>query len=415
MKNVRSFAILLTLLAVALHAAGQQPTPVHTFTCNGSAFLRSGPCSNGGRPDSVLQGSDGNFYGSAQVSMEGSSTPTGGTVFSLTPAGKFTLLHSFAPGTSKNYPNGNLPGLLTEGPDGKLYGNTLFGGLDGCNGYCGYGLLYRVNKDGTGFRIIHKFCSDTTCGGLRQSSTALVTGTDGNLYGTVYGAGSPFGSIFRITRSTGAYEIVFNFNFSTNEGYPSGLTVAADGTFYGIALGSSPALLFHYTPSTGNLTTATLNFPVFNEFFPSSPASGLTFGPNGNLYGLYQIYAENGEGVFEVAPDGSNLQLLPFYTTNAGGGSPDGLLLASDGNFWMADYNGSSGFGDIITLSPTDGTLIQTLTPFSATAAVGAYPAGLIQAKDGTLWGSTYQYGKATSSHFADGTVFELNAGLPPR
>jgi uncharacterized repeat protein (TIGR03803 family) len=69
--------------------------------------------------------------------MEGSSTPNGGTVFSLTPAGKFALLHTFAAGTKKNYPNGNLPGLVAEGSDGKIYGTTLFGGVGGCNGYCG--------------------------------------------------------------------------------------------------------------------------------------------------------------------------------------------------------------------------------------------------------------------------------------
>jgi hypothetical protein len=59
--------------------------------------------------------------------------------------------------------------------------------------------------------------------------------------------------------------------------------------------------------------------------------------------------------------------------------------------------------------------LLQTFKPFGSSAAVGAYPAVLIQTKDGTLWGSTTQYGKASTNHFADGTVFSLNLGLPPR
>ncbi len=141
----------------------------------------------------------------------------------------------------------------------------------------------------------------------------------------------------------------------------------------------------------------------------------LTFGPNGSLYGLYTVYGESGVGVFEVDVDGSNLQLFPFYNTIDGGGSPQSMMLASDGNFWVADYNGSSGYGDIISLSPTDGTLLQTFTPFSSTAAVGAYPAEVIQTSDGLLWGSTYVHGVASKGHFADGTVFNLNAGLPPR
>lgn len=93
------------------------------------------------------------------------------------------------------------------------------------------------------------------------------------------------------------------------------------------------------------------------------------------------------------------------------------MLSASDGNLWVANLNGSSGegYGDVITLSPSDGSLIQTLSPFSSMAAMGAYPAGLIQAPNGVLWGSTYSYGKAPKNHFGDGTVFSLNAGLPPR
>jgi hypothetical protein len=45
----------------------------------------------------------------------------------------------------------------------------------------------------------------------------------------------------------------------------------------------------------------------------------------------------------------------------------------------------------------------------------GAHPAEIIEAKDGTLWGTTYLGGKASKGFFGDGTVFNLNVGLPPR
>jgi uncharacterized repeat protein (TIGR03803 family) len=420
MKGKFSLVIFLALLAASAYANGQQPVAVNTFICNGNAFQRVGNCPNGGRPDSLIQGSDGNFYGAAQDSMEGSSTPTGGTVFSLTPAGKFALLHTFAAGTNKTYPNGNLPGFVAEGSDGKIYGTTLFGGVGGCNGYCGSGVLYRVSKTGTGFQVLHKFCSQANC--TDGGDGALVAGTDGNLYGASVSGGTGAscgqyyqgcGTIFRVTPSSGTYKVVFNFDFTTTGAFPSGLVLAADGTFYGLESGTTGENLFHYTPATGAFQTFGVNFPLINGL-PSAGGS-LTLGPNGNFYGLYHIYAVSGEGLFEVQPDGSNLQLFPFYTTQEGAGSPNGLLLATDGNFWIANFNGSSGYGDIISLSPTDGTLLQTLTPFSASAAVGAYPVSLVQAKDGTLWGSTDQYGKASAGHFADGTVFSLNVGLPPR
>jgi uncharacterized repeat protein (TIGR03803 family) len=182
-------------------------------------------------------------------------------VFSLTPDGEFTLLHTFSPGPDNNYPNGNLPGLLTEGPDGKLYGDTLYGAIGGCNGYCGYGLLYRINKDGSGFEIIHKFCSETNCTDGSAGYGALVLGTDHNLYGTTYyGGTSQEGTLFRVSATNG-YQVVQNFNVATIGENPSALIVAGDGTFYGTSESSSGEMLFHYTVSGGNMQTVVLNFP----------------------------------------------------------------------------------------------------------------------------------------------------------
>jgi uncharacterized repeat protein (TIGR03803 family) len=419
MRATLSLAVLAALGAVSAFAAEPEPTAVFTFTCNGSAFLQKGTCPQGGRSAALIQGADGNFYGTAEDSNEGNSAPTGGTAFSLTPSGKFTLLHTFLPGAGSDYAGGNLPGALLQGPDGELYGQTNFGGIDGCNGYCGYGLLYRLKTNGAAFQVLHQFCSDKNCTDGEIGSLAGV-GSDGNVYGSTEFGGTASscpnvgcGVIFQITPSTGAYKVVFNFDVSTTGAYPGSVIAASDGTFYGLAFTAAGQVLFHYIPDTGAYQTAALLFPVVNGV----PAHGsdLAFGANGNLYGLYSEYAVSGLGLFEVEPSGSNLQLFPFYTTIGDGGSPDGLLLATDGNFWVANSNGSNGYGDIITLSPTTGTVVQTLSPFSSKAAVGAYPTELIQATDGTFWGGTAQYGEATKNHFGDGTVFSLNAGLPPR
>ena len=402
----------ITLIAVSAYAAGTPPVVAFTFACNGNPVERNGACPKGGRPDSLVQGANGNFYGTAQVSMEGTSTPNGGTVFSLTPSGTFKLLHTFSPGPSNNYPDGNLPGLLTEGPDAKLYGEVLFGGIGGCNGYCGNGLLYRINEDGTGFEVIHEYCSATNCtdgtgGGV------IVVGTDGNLYGTTFrGGANGDGTIFRVTPSTGRYEVVVNFDAATG-GNPSALVVASDGTFYGSLVGNRGAMLFHYTEATGNLQTFPDPFPQDNGL--PTFGSVLVQGPNGNFFGLYHIYGVSGEGLFEVNPDGSNLKLFPFYTDQNGAGDPLEMIVASDGNFYIDNYNGTTGFGSITKLSPSTGKAIQTFSPFGPNAAVGAYPATIIQVKDGKFWGTTGQFGNVPSGQFADGTVFSLNLGLPPR
>jgi uncharacterized repeat protein (TIGR03803 family) len=420
MKRAILSALFLALLASAAYAANPEFTAVYTFACNGNPNIRIGYCPQGGRPVSLTLGSDGNFYGASQVSMEGISEPDGGTVFSLTPGGTQKTLHTFTAGPDKNYPNGNIPGLLTEGPDGRIYGQTLFGGTDTCSGYCGNGVLYRINRDGTGFQIIHAYCSEANCADGEYPG-ALVAGNDGNVYGTTAGGGTGgtcegfgCGTLFRVTPSTGAYEVVVNFT-SSNGGSPSNLMVASDGTLWGFSVGTTDVVLFHYTEATGTLQTFPVSFPLIQGELPSSPII-MAFGPNGNIYGLYGVYAIDGAGVFEVNTDGSNLHLFPFYTRSPGRGTPETMLLASDGNFWVADENGiSNSYGDIITLSPSDGSLIQTLQPFSATSAEGMFPVTLIQAPNGMLWGTTIQNGNASGKHFGDGVVFSLNAGLPAK
>src|ERR1700687_4457665 len=87
--------LFASLLAGSAYGAGSQPVVAFTFVCKTSQFQGSGPCPNGGRPGPLIQGSDGNFYGTAQVSSEGNSQPNGGTVFLLTPTGAVQMLHTF--------------------------------------------------------------------------------------------------------------------------------------------------------------------------------------------------------------------------------------------------------------------------------------------------------------------------------
>ena len=410
MKVKFLFVVVIALLAGSAYGASQ-PVVGFTFVCNTTQSQGTGPCPQGGRPGGLIQGSDGNFYGTAQVSSEGNSQPNGGTVFSLTPGGNFKLLHTFVPGKNKKYANGNNPGRLIEGPDGKLYGTTLSGGV-------GSGVLYRMNKSGSGFQVIHQFCSKANC--ADGFSGALVVGTDGNLYGASGAGGTGncgqyyqgCGTIFRVTPSSGSYDVVFNFDPSTSGEFPLGITQTSDGTLYGTDFAASGVNLFHYSPATGVFKTIALNFPSPNGL-PSHPASTLILGTNGNFYGLYHMYATCCQGLFEVEPDGSHLQLFPEDNT-VRAGSTDGLLLASDGNFWIAEYNGGSGYGAILSLSPSQGTVLQTLSPFGESAALGTYPGALVQAKDGTLWGANALGGTASKNSFGDGTIFSLDAGLPP-
>jgi uncharacterized repeat protein (TIGR03803 family) len=102
----------------------------------GYAVLHYFNGADGWGPDTLLQASDGNLYGTTQLGGTGAGCPTGGdscgTFFQITQAGTFSVLHDFEPNT------GYQPTSLLQRTDGVLYGLTDFGG-DGplCDAGCG--------------------------------------------------------------------------------------------------------------------------------------------------------------------------------------------------------------------------------------------------------------------------------------
>jgi uncharacterized repeat protein (TIGR03803 family) len=77
------------------HNAGAvfQITPAGEFRTIYS-FCTPADCSDGAGPSGLIQGTDGNFYGTAYTG----GTVNDGTVFKLTPSGTLTTLHSFCVG-----------------------------------------------------------------------------------------------------------------------------------------------------------------------------------------------------------------------------------------------------------------------------------------------------------------------------
>jgi uncharacterized repeat protein (TIGR03803 family) len=71
-----------------------------------------------GGASAFLQGTDGNFYGAGA----GGGVNHAGTIYKLTPSGQYTLLYSFT-----TWPNKD-PYTLIQGSDGNLYGTTYGNG-----------------------------------------------------------------------------------------------------------------------------------------------------------------------------------------------------------------------------------------------------------------------------------------------
>lgn len=397
---MKNHVLLVSLCAVlCTYAVAQQPHVVHTFVCTNPQD--QGPCPLGGSPTYLILASDGNFYGTAQRTATATNGPQGGVVFSLTPSGVFKVIYKFS--NVNNYTKGSNPSRLLEGPDGLLYGETSLGGANQD------GVLFRLNRNGTGYQVLYNFCTSESC---PSTPEAFVNGNDGNIYGTTYYGGDVScgfnlncGTIFRVTPSTGELQVVFNFGFTSSGENPSTLVIAPDGTFYGTTISANGTVLFHYTESTGDMQTTVLDFPPQNGEPVRGNVSAL--GPNGNLYGLYTIEETEDVGLFEVQLDGSNLQEFPLYSQDSDTFT-EGLVLGSDGNFWMAQFGGAAGWGQILTFSPTNGSRIQTLSPFGEYDPAGAYPVELFSTPAGTLWGVSSLFGKAPKGSYGGGVLFTL-------
>ncbi len=165
---------------------------VFKITLNGVlTILHSFDRSDGSWPlDGLVEGSDGNFYGTTG-GVTGQSCSNGcGTVFMITPDGTFTNLHAFAG------PEGREPhGGLVEGSDGNFYGTAYRGGSL-------FGTVFQVTTNGVVTRLVS---FNAVNGGFPQAR--LVKGSDGNLYGTTQGGGGTnngLGTVFRLTIQTNA-------------------------------------------------------------------------------------------------------------------------------------------------------------------------------------------------------------------
>ena len=328
-----------------------QVTPGGTLTTL-YTFCSQTNCTDGGEPFSgLVQGSDGNFYGTTYWGGINGQ----GTIFKITPAGQLTTLHSFAGGPTEGaYP---IAGLIQVG--GNFYGTTQHGGANG------RGTVFEVTPAGA-LTTLYSFCSQSGCTDGADPWAGLVQ-TGGNFYGTTEGGGANgYGTVFEITPA-GQLTTLYSFCSQTScadGGYPyAGLIQATDGNFYG-------------TTSWGGTTD-----------FCYGCGTAFQITPAGQLTTFYSFCSQAG------CTDG----LAPFA----------GLIQASDGNLYGTTQDGgTNGYGTVF--GTTTAGQLTTLYSFGLTD--GAYPdGGLLEASNGNLYG-TAEFGSIRY----DGTIFTLPVGLQP-
>jgi uncharacterized repeat protein (TIGR03803 family) len=244
--------------------------------------------SDGAGAQGLVQGSDGNFYGTTGSGGANNA----GTVFRLTPGGVETILYSFT-GTSYAGPDGANPvGQLVQGSDGNFYGVTALGGLPSpvVNNTTTCGTVFKVTPEGIE-TILHRFSGPD--GQFPQAG--LIRGGDGNFYGTTSGANTTFGTVFRITPE-GVETTLYTFSGTDGASPLAGLTQGSDGNFYGTTSGGGQnegGTMFQLTPA--DAVTVLYSFPNSSQ---PGPDTNLVQGSDGNLYGATFYGGAHGEGYF---------------------------------------------------------------------------------------------------------------------
>ena len=286
-------------------------------------------------------GFDGNFYGIA-----------GNSIFKATPAGDFSVVYTFTGGTG-GY---GVYGALIQGVDGNFYGATYYGGTPSqfCPGGCG--TVFKMTPAGV-VTTIYSFCPENYCSDGENPWGTLVQGANGDLYGTAENGGLyKRGTVFRVSPN-GKFTLLYTFQGNFSQPYPGGMILGTDGNFYG----TTESFAYQVTP-----------LGVFTD------VSDLVDGNNPNL-----------------------------------------MIQGTDGNLYITTQEGGQYvYYGVILEMPTNGKA-SVIHDFAGYPDDGAGPWGsLTQATDGKFYGDTFNGGEANCNYTNNspgcGTIFSLDMGLPP-
>ena len=415
-SRMNTLKLVGCVLAFCLAVTAVSPAQVFRSLVNFNGSQGAGALS------SLIQGSDGNFYGTTLSG--GSSNCTYyyngcGVIFRMTPAGVYQPIYTFC--QTSPCTDGSLPaGSLVQASDGNFYGTTSQGGdtTGSCQNY-GCGTVFKITPEGV-LTTLYTFCEQDLCPDGYRPFAGLAIGPDGNLYGTTSGGGSQFqGTVFRITPG-GSLTTLHGFSGTDGNDPAATLLLASDGNFYGTTSGGGAndgrGTIFRI--SLSGQFTSLVTFcgqtigPCVYGYAINAP---LMQGADGQLYGTAY---EGGDGgclnldapcgtVFKITLDG-NLTLVHTFDGYDGASPQAGLVEGLDGNYYGATTGGGSytncypyGCGTIFRMTPAgDVTVLHAFLNIDGSAPASA----VLSAADGNLYGTTYEGGSSSL-----GTLFSVS------
>lgn len=444
---------------------------VFRMTTNGAlTTLVSFNGTNGSFPYAGLTpGSDGNFYGTAS----GGGVYSNGTIFKITAAGLLTTLHSFTGSGDGGHPVGGL----IQGTDGNFYGTTAIGGSYGdgtvfrmapdgtltnlveFNGYNGAhpetelieaadGSFYGTTENGGagGFGVVFRLAVTSPLQITSQPVDQNVfAGTDVKFSVAVFGqpplffhwqrdgtnitdGGNISGAasrILSISNAVPANATIYSVTISNALGsitnssnamlavtssppvitmQPTNLTLSpgAVATFTAAAVGNLP-MTYQWRKDGTNLTdggkisgsaTTTLTITQTTEADDGKYSVAVTNALD------FAFSSGATLTIIPVSAPGTRLTSLHFFTGGDDGGAPNGLMQSADGGLYGTTALGGTNHGG--TIFKLSGGVFTTLASFAGTNG-NAPRSTLAQGMEGDLYGTT-----TLGGDFGEGSTYKL-------
>jgi uncharacterized repeat protein (TIGR03803 family) len=212
---------------------------IYSILTNGTGYMKLINFTNiGGSLPFMGAVSNGKIYGTCYSG--GPLTNGGGVVFSMNTDGSgFKILHGFATLHFANSIFTNADGAWPEGL--VLSGNTLYGNCAVGNTN-GSGILFSINTDGSWFTIIHAF--DTGVNNINDDGEQIydrLTLAGDTLYGVAQGGGANGGgTLFNLQTNGTAFTILYTAGINmSNITFLGGSLAFEQGIFYGTGSGGS--------------------------------------------------------------------------------------------------------------------------------------------------------------------------------
>ncbi len=259
---------------------------------------------------------------------------------------------------------------------GMVFSQTHYYGLTNKGGVSGQGTIFKTDNTGSNLQTVFSFKYHHAG---RRPESVFIQASNGKIYGTtkygganicsfpIYGGPRHSGVIFEYDPSNGNYNVLFNFDDTASGCWPETAPVlASNGKLYGVTRAggsnSNKGAVYSYDLASGNFAK------------------------------LHAFSGANNDGEFPVG----------------------NLLLASDGKLY--GITSSGGFNDkgiIFQIDPSTDTYTKKLdlqNGWSGNKAAQDAKAGLIQAANGIIYGTSSQGGNYPSGYqYAYGNIFKYD------